>query len=71
MEKKQTFEEKMKELETIITSLENGEFTLNEAIEEYTKAMKLVRDCDAELKSVEERISKIVKETEEDFNIEE
>lgn len=71
MEKKQTFEEKMKELETIITSLENGEFTLNESIEEYTKAMKLVRDCDAELKSVEERISKIVKETEEDFKIEE
>lgn len=71
MEKKQTFEEKMKELETIITSLENGEFTLNESIEEYTKAMKLVRDCDAELKNVEERISKIVKETEEDFKIEE
>jgi exodeoxyribonuclease VII small subunit len=70
MDKKKTFEENMKELETIISSLENGEYGLAESIEAYTKAMKLVHECDKSLKNVEERISKIVKETEEDFKLE-
>lgn len=71
MDKEKTFEEKLKELEAIISSLENSEFGLDESIEQYTKAMKLVRDCDAELKNVEERISKVVKEGNiEDFKIE-
>ncbi len=70
MDKKKTIEENMKELETIITSLENGEFGLDESIEAYTKAMKLVKECDSSLKKVEERVSKIVKETEEDFKLE-
>lgn len=71
MDKEKTFEEKLKELEAIISSLENGEFGLDESIEQYTKAMKLVRDCDAELKNVEERISKVVKDGNiEDFKIE-
>jgi exodeoxyribonuclease VII small subunit len=72
MAKEKTFEEKMKELETIISALENGEFGLEESINQYTKAMELVHDCDQELKNVEERISKVVNnETEEDFKIEE
>lgn len=70
MDKKKTFEEKLKELETIISSLENGEYGLDESIEQYTKAMQLVRECDMELKNVEERISKVVKDNqEEDFKI--
>ena len=70
MEKKKTIEENMKELEVMIASLENGEFGLDESIEVYMKAMKLVKECDASLKNVEERVSKIVKETEEDFKLE-
>jgi exodeoxyribonuclease VII small subunit len=70
MEKKKTIEENMKELETMIASLENGEFGLDESIEVYAKAMKLVKECDSDLKKVEERVSKIVKETEEDFKLE-
>lgn len=71
MENKKSFEEKMKELETIISSLENGDFGLDESIEKYTKAMQLVRECDLELKNVEERISKVIKNnTEEDFELE-
>ncbi len=70
MEKKKTIEENMKELEMMIASLENGEFGLDESIEVYAKAMKLVKECDSDLKKVEERVSKIVKETEEDFKLE-
>lgn len=73
MEKKIKFEDKMKELEEIINDLENGEIDLDESINKYTKAMKLIKECDTELKNVEEQVSKLVKENgmEEEFEIEE
>lgn len=73
MEKKIKFEEKMKNLESIINDLENGEIDLDESIEKYTKAMALVKECDSELKSVEEQVSKLVTESGEikDFEIDE
>ena len=61
-EKEVKFEEKMKELETIINELETGEVDLDSSIEKYTKAMKLVSECDEKLKSIEEQVNKIVKE---------
>lgn len=60
MERK--FEDKVKELEEIIASLENGEVSLDESIEKYTKAMKLVKECDSQLKNIEEKVNKIVTE---------
>ena len=73
MEKKIKFEDKMKELEEIINDLENGEIDLDESINKYTKAMKLIKECDTELKNVEEQVSKLVSENgiEEQFEIEE
>ena len=73
MEKKIKFEEKMKNLEEIINDLENGEIDLDESIEKYTKAMALVKECDSELKNVEEQVSKLVTESGEikDFEINE
>lgn len=70
---KRKFEDKIKELETIINELENGEVDLDESIKKYTTAMKLVNECDTELKNVEKQVSKLVKENgvEEDFEIEE
>jgi len=67
------FEDKIKELEKIINDLENGEIDLEDSIEKYTKAMKLVKECDEQLKTIEENVNKIVKENGkmEDFNIEE
>ncbi len=57
-----TFEDKVKELEKIISSLENGDTPLDESINKYTEAMKLVKECDEELKTVEEKVNKIVLE---------
>ena len=73
MEKKIKFEEKMKDLEQIVNELENGEIDLDESIEKYTKAMKLVKECDKELKNVEKQVSKLVTDDgiEEEFEIEE
>ncbi len=73
MEKEKTFEDKMQELENIVGELESGEIDLESSIDKYTKAMKLVKECDTKLKNVEEKISKIVTENGqlEDFEIEE
>ena len=60
MEKK--FEDKVRELEEIIASLESGEVSLDESIEKYTKAMKLVKECDNQLKDIEEKVNKIALE---------
>ena len=72
MEKNANFEDNIKELEQIINELENGNTDLEESIEKYTKAMKLVNICDKKLKDIEEQVSKIVTENGlEDFKIEE
>ena len=73
MEKKVKFEEKINNLESIINDLENGEIDLDQSIEKYTTAMKLVKECDTELKNVEKQVSKLVNESdiEQDFEIEE
>lgn len=73
MEKKVKFEEKMKNIEEIINDLENGEIDLDESINKYTKAMKLITECDEELKNVEKQVSKLVSTDgeEENFEIEE
>ena len=66
------FEEKMKDLENIINELENGNIDLEDSINKYTEAMKLVHACDEQLKSIEKQVSKIVTEdgTLKEFNME-
>lgn len=66
------FEDKVKKLEEIISALESGDVSLDESINKYTEAMKLVKECDEELKTVEDKINKIVSENGklEDFEVE-
>ncbi len=66
------FEDQIKELESIVNELEKGDIDLDTSIEKYTKAMNLVKNCDEKLKSIDEKISKIVTENNElkDFNVE-
>lgn len=73
MAKEVKFEDNLKELETIIHELENGEIDLDSSIEKYTKAMKLVSECEKKLNEVEEKVNKILNENGqlEDFSIEE
>lgn len=60
MEKK--FEDKIKDLEKIISDLESGETSLEESISKYTEAMRLAGECDKEIKEAEEKVNKIVTE---------
>lgn len=70
---KKKFEDKVQELEKIVSMLENGDASLDESIKKYTEAMKLVKECDDELKNIEEKVNKIVTENGdlEDFEVEE
>ena len=65
-----TFEESLEQLEEIVNKLEKGDVALDDAIDEFTKAMQLVKICNEKLNNAEEAIAKIVKDNGEivDFN---
>ena len=73
MAKQEKFEDKIASLEKIINDLENGNSGLDESIDKYREAMKLVKECDEKLKKVEEEVTKLVTEDDnlEDFKVEE
>lgn len=68
-----TFEENLEKLESIVKKLESGEVPLDNAIAEFTEAMKLAKLCDEKLKTAEEAITKLVNKdgTVTDFQVEE
>ena len=57
-----SFEESLEKLEEIVNKLENGDVPLDEAIDEFNKAMQLVKVCNEKLNSAEEAIAKIVQD---------
>jgi len=71
--KEMSFEDKIKLLEEIIKELETGEVPLDEAINKYTDAMKLAKECSDKLNEVSEKVNKIMTENGklEDFTISE
>lgn len=68
-----SFEESLKELEEIVAKLENGDVPLDDAIDQFNTAMKLVKQCSDKLNHAEEAIAKIVNENNDiiDFNLNE
>jgi len=70
--KKISFEDKIRELEATIKELEDGEVNLDDAIEKYTKAMKLAKECSEELNIVTDKVNKILLENGDlqDFEVE-
>lgn len=56
------FEDKMAKLEELVSLLEKDDVKIDESIELYKEAMKLVSDCNKQLKGIEEQISKMVDE---------
>ena len=66
------FEDTLNSLEKMVNELEKGDVDLDDAINKYTNAMKLAKECSDSLKSAEENVNKILTENgEEDFKVEE
>ncbi len=70
---KLTFEEKIKKLESIVSELENGSVNLDDAINKYTEAMKLAKECNQFLSDTTDKVNKILLESGElkEFSVEE
>lgn len=58
---KMTFEEAMKELESVVGKLERGEVPLEESIALYERGAALKAHCEKKLKAAEERVEKITR----------
>ena len=57
-----SFEDKIKTLEEIVKELESGEVPLDDAINKYTEAMKLAKECSDKLTKVSDKVNKIMLE---------
>lgn len=58
--KELSFEESMERLEEIVSSLESGEFPLDESLKLFEEGVKLVKFCNEKLESVEKSVKKLV-----------
>lgn len=67
-----SFEESLRNLETIVKDLETGNVALDDAINKFTEAMNLAKNCNEKLTNAEENVNKILKENGklEEFSIE-
>tara|TARA_B110000008_G_scaffold192586_1_gene191275 strand:- start:2752 stop:2991 length:240 start_codon:yes stop_codon:yes gene_type:complete len=54
-----SFEDAMNELETVVTSLEGSQVTLDDSIAMYERGAALKAHCEAKLKAAEEKVAKI------------
>lgn len=72
-EQELSFEENLSQLGAIVKNLESGNVPLDDAIDEFNKAMKIVKICDEKLKNAEDSIHKILNKDGklEDFSVEE
>jgi len=55
-----SFEAALRELEAIVTKLEQGEIDLDDSIALYERGQQLKSHCEQKLKSAESRLEKIV-----------
>ena len=60
MPKKKTFEENLQELEAIVTKLENGDVSLEDAIEVFQQGMILSKELQKTLDSAEKTLVKVM-----------
>ena len=58
------FEESIKELEKIVKTLEEGEPSLDESLKKFEKGISLIKVCQKELESAENKIKELTKDGE-------
>jgi len=53
---KQTFEQGLEKLESIVEEMENGNLPLDDLIKKYEEGSKLLKHCDSKIKEAETKI---------------
>lgn len=62
MDKEVNFDTALKQLEEIVSKLEQGDVPLEEALDQFQEGIKLSRQCKKTLQEAEETMTKIVNE---------
>lgn len=57
---KNNFEQQLNELEQIVTSLENGNVPLEDALKQFQEGVKISRNLDKKLTEAEETVAKLI-----------
>lgn len=55
-----SFEKKLKELETLVSKLEEGKLSLENSLKQFEKGIKLSRECQGQLSKTEIKLQKLV-----------
>ena len=56
-------EKSLEELEALVVRLEGGELSLEQALEEFERGVKLTRLCQSALKEAEQKVEILLKKT--------
>jgi len=57
----QSFEKSLERLEKIVSELENGELSLDEALKRYEEGIKLVQVCSKKLDTAQKKVELLTK----------
>jgi exodeoxyribonuclease VII small subunit len=68
--KKDTFEDSMAALESIVEKMESGSVALEDTVEQFESGMKLVKECESALNKFQSRIEVVVAENKSELNTE-
>ena len=55
-----SFEEALKELESIVQKLESGQVKLEEAVQAYEKGVQMQKICEEKLKEAQMKVEKLI-----------
>ena len=56
------FEQALEDLEELVSSMEDGELTLEESLQAFEKGIKLTRECQTALKNAEQKVQVLLNE---------
>ena len=59
------FEQQLASLERLVNSLESGELSLEESLKSFEQGIKVARDCQAALKSAEQKVEVLMRQGDE------
>jgi exodeoxyribonuclease VII small subunit len=59
-----TLEKSLEELEALVERLESGDLSLEQALAEFERGIKLTRECQTALKDAEQKVEILLRKTE-------
>ena len=61
-DKEFNFEKALENLEELVSSMENGELSLEDSLKAFERGIKLTRECQTALKDAEQKVQDLINE---------